>query len=411
MRAPDNHSSVTSKKTNRTLPWMIVLAALAIAAGGFYWVRHGDDSAGKAARAPTRIPVSVATVGRKDVPIMVSGLGSVQALNTVPIHSQVDGRIIEIAFTEGEHMKQGDLLAKIDPRPFQAVLDQALAKKGQDEANLISVEKDLVRAKTLVAKSFETQQVVDQQQAKTDGLKAAIAADRAAIEAAQTQLDYTTITAPIDGRVGIRQVDLGRIIHASDQMPLVMLTQTQPSTVIFTLPETMLDPLRAAMARGPVPVTAYDQENTTALATGRVLLIDDIIDQATATIKVKALFPNDDERLWPGEFVNARVLMQTQHDVIAVPSSAVQRGPEGLFTWVLGADDKVSMRPIKVGPPTDDVTIITAGLQDGERVITEGQYKLQPNVTVNITPPTTPLASATSSEQAAATPAPARSAP
>jgi membrane fusion protein, multidrug efflux system len=410
MRAPDNDVATSSsqKSKSKTRPILILVALAAIAAGAFYWFRHGDDSSRAATRAPPRIPVSVATSSRQDVPIRVSGLGTVQALNTVPIHSQVDGKIIEIAFTEGAHVKKDAVLARIDPRPFQAVLDQAVAKKGQDEANLISAEKDLTRGKTLVAKSFETQQNVDQQQAKVDALKAGIAADRAAIEAAQTQLDYTTITAPIDGRVGIRQVDLGRIIHANDQMPLVVLTQTQPATVIFTLPESMLEPLRAAMAKGPVQVGAYDQDNVAQLGTGQVLLIDAIIDQATATIRVKAVFPNEDERLWPGAFVNARVLMETQRNVVAIPSAAVQRSQKGLFAWVVGDNNTVSMRPVKVGPPTDDVTIITAGLQEGERVVTEGYYKLQPNSVINITAPSTASA-APANEQASA--APTRSAP
>ena len=190
----------------------IAVAVAVVAGGGFYWLRRADDAAHATVRGPAQIPVSVVASSRQDVPILVSGLGTVQALNTVPIHSQVDGKLIEIGFTEGAHVKKGDLLAKIDPRPFQATLDQAIAKKGQDSANLISADKDLIRAKTLVAKSFETQQTVDQQQAKVDAFKASIAADQAAIEGAQTQLDYTTITAPIDGRVGIRQVDLGRII-------------------------------------------------------------------------------------------------------------------------------------------------------------------------------------------------------
>jgi membrane fusion protein, multidrug efflux system len=399
---------VTAQKSPKRGRWtFIALIFVAGAGGAAYWLWHNGNDAPTAVRNVPRIPVSVATSSRQDVPIMVSGLGTVQALNTVPIHSQIDGMLINIAFTEGEHVKKGDVLAKIDARPFQAALDQAAAKKAQDDANLVSIEKDLSRAKTLVAKSFETQQTVDQQQAKFDAIKASIAADRAAIEAAQTQLDYTTIAAPIDGRVGIRQVDLGRIIHANDQTPLVILTQTQPSAVIFTLPQAMLDPLRAAMARGPVTVAAYDQNNTTQLAMGRVLLIDDIIDQATSTIKVKALFRNEDERLWPGEFVNARVLMETRRDTVAIPSAAVQRGPQGLFTWVVGPDNKVAMRPIEVGPPTDQVTIITAGLQGGERVVTEGQYKLQPNSLVNVTAPTSAAAPA----QADAAALPTRSAP
>ena len=380
-------AAVTPNRSSRRIRHKFVLMAalLAIAGGGgFYWLRHSTGST--RASAPRPIPVSVAAAVRQDVPIYVSGLGNVQALNTVPIHSQVDGQLVEIAFTEGQHIKKGDVLAKIDPRLFQAAFDQAIAKKAQDDANLTSADKDLTRAKTLAVRSFETQQVVDQQQAKVDSFKASIKADEAAIESARTQLDYTTITSPIDGRVGIRQIDIGRIIHANDTTPLVVVSQTQPSTVIFTLPEIQLEPLRAAMERGPVEVTALDQNNVKALGTGKLLLIDVVIDQATATIRLKALFPNTDERLWPGEFVNARVLLGTESNALTIPSAALQRGPDGLFTWVVGSDGKAQMRPIKTGPPADETTIVADGIGVGERVVTEGYYRLQPGVTVAIQP-------------------------
>jgi membrane fusion protein, multidrug efflux system len=363
----------------------LVLLILAAGAGGVYWMRRGSEK--PAAAAPAAIPISVAIAARQDVPIYASGLGTVQALNTVPVHSQVDGKLIQVLFTEGQHMKAGDLLAKIDPRLFQAALDQATAKKSQDEAQLVSAQKDLVRFTTLAVKSFETQQNVDQQQAKVDGFKAAIAADKAAIESAQTQLDYTTITAPIDGRVGFRQIDVGNIVHASDTTPLVVLTQTQPAAVIFTLPESFLDDVRDAMTRGPVEVTAYDQNNVRMLGTGKILLIDAIIDQATATIRLKALFPNADEKLWPGEFVNVRVLIDTQQNVIAIPASAVQRGPNGFYAWAITGGNKAEMRPLMTGATTNDITIVTSGVKEGDRLVIEGQYKLQPDSVVTITPP------------------------
>ncbi len=365
----------------------IAIAAAVILAGVAGYYRYLGGAHEKRASAPLPIPVSVAASIQQDVPIYLSGLGAVQALNTVPIHSQVDGQLTEIAFTEGQRVKKGDVLAKIDPRLFQAAFDQVVAKKAQDEANLISADKDLTRAKALVVHSFQTEQVVDQQQAKVDALKASIKADDAAMESARTQLDYTTITSPIDGRAGIRQIDLGRIIHANDSTPLVVLTQTQPSAVVFTLPEIQLQPLREAMERGPVEVTAFDQNNVKALATGKLLLIDAVIDQATATIRLKALFPNTDERLWPGEFVNARVLLGTAGSALTIPLAAVQRGPNGLFTWVIGVDDKAEMRPIKTGPLANDVAIVTDGLDAGERVVTEGYYRLQPGARVAIRPP------------------------
>jgi membrane fusion protein, multidrug efflux system len=378
-------SSSLSSKLRKRLFQVATAAVILAGAAGYYRYLHGAQE--KRVSAPLPVPVSVSAAMRQDVPIYLSGLGAVQALNTVPIHSQVDGQLTEIAFTEGQHVKTGDVIAKIDPRIFQAAFDQAAAKKAQDQANLISAEKDLARAKTLVIRSFETQQVVDQQQAKVDALTASIKADDAAIEGARTQLDYTTITSPINGRAGIRQIDLGRIIHANDSTPLVVLTQTQPSAVVFTLPEINLEPLREAMERGPVEVTAFDQNNVKALGTGKLLLIDAVIDQATATIRLKALFPNSDERMWPGEFVNARVLVDTAGNVLTIPLAALQRGPDGLFTWVVGADDRAQMRPIKTGPPADDVAIVADGLDAGERVVTEGYYRLQPGARVAIRPP------------------------
>lgn len=372
-------------KSKKAFFLAITAAVMLAGAARYYWYQHGGGV--KQASGPRPIPVSVAVAVRQDVPIHVSGLGNVQALNTVPIHSQVDGQLVEIAFTEGQHVKKGDVLAKIDPRLFQAAFDQAIAKKAQDNANLISADKDLTRAKTLVVRSFETQQVVDQQQAKVDVVKASIQADEAMIESARTQLDYTTIRSPIDGRVGIRQIDIGRIVHANDSTPLVVITQTQPSTVVFTLPEIQLEPLREAMERGPVEVTALDQNNVKALGTGKLLLIDVVIDQATATIRLKALFPNIDERLWPGEFVNARVLLGTESNALTIPPTALQRGPNGLFTWVVGPDGKAEMRPIKTGPTADETTIVADGIGVGERVVTEGCYRLQPGVMVAIQPP------------------------
>jgi multidrug efflux system membrane fusion protein len=222
-----------------------------------------------------------------------------------------------------------------------------------------------------------------------DQLKASISADEAMIETAQTNLDYTSIIAPSDGRIGVRLVDPGNIVHASDQGSLATLVLTQPSAVMFTLPARSLDDVRDAMARGPVEVTAYDQDNRQALATGKLLLVDNIIDQTTATIRLKAMFPNSDERLWPGEFVNARVLVETRANAVVVPSAAVQRGPDGLFIWVVAANDVAQPRPIEVGPRTEKLTIINSGLTGGERIITDGQYKLQRGAPVTYSAPAT----------------------
>jgi membrane fusion protein, multidrug efflux system len=366
------------------------LAILAAGGAGYWYWAQGPNPA-HAARPPAQaaVPVSVTVAGRADVPIYLTGLGTVQASFTIAIHSQVDGKLQDVLFTEGQHVKKGDVLAKIDPRLFQAALDQAKAKRAQDEATLTGAAKDLARSKTLVLSNVTSQQIVDQQQAKVDQLTASIAADEAAIQTAQTNLDYTTITAPSDGRIGVRLVDPGNIVHASDQGALATLVLTRPSAVLFTLPARHLDDVRDAMARGPVEVTAFDQDNRRALASGQLLLIDNSIDQTTATIRLKAMFPNDDERLWPGEFVNARLLLETRRNVVVIPSGTVQRGPQGLFVWIVDAKDVAEPRPIETGAAAGNLTIVTSGLAGGERIVTDGQYKLQRNAPVTITSPAT----------------------
>ncbi len=363
----------------------IAIVGVLVAGGGIYWLRAPGPETARAALPQSRaVPVSAVTAARQDVPVYVTGLGTVQASFTIAIHSQVDGIMQQVLFTEGQHVKKGDVVARIDPRLFQAALDQAKAKKAQDVATLSSAEKDLTRSKTLVVRSIATQQLVDQQQAKVDQLKASIEADEAAIETAQTQLDYATITAPSDGRIGVRLVDPGNLMHANDTRPIASLVLTQPSAVLFTLPMQVLDDLRDAMARGPVEVTAFDQNNRRQLSTGKLLLIDNAIDQATATIRLKAMFDNADERLWPGEFVNARVALDIRRNVIAVPTTAIQRGQPGLFVWIVNADNVAEVRPIALGPASGDLTVINAGLAEGDRVVTDGQYKLQVNARVSI---------------------------
>src|SRR6185312_1324001 len=280
--------------------------------------------------------------------------------------------------------KKGDILAKIDPRLFQAALDQAKAKKAQDEAQLSSFQKDLTRFQTLGTRGYETQQNVDQQQGKVDTTKAAIAADDAAIETAQTNLDYTDIRAPSDGRMGVRLVDPGNLVRATDAGSIAILVQAQPAAVLFTLPAHTLDDVREAQKRGDVEVFAYDRDNRKVLSTGKLTTIDNVIDQATASYKLKATFANDDEKLWPGEFVNARLLVNTVQNALTVPDAAVQRGPNGLFVWAVSPDNKAAPKLIKVGPSVDGVTVIVSGIDDGERVVTGGQYKLRNNAPVSI---------------------------
>jgi multidrug efflux system membrane fusion protein len=312
-------------------------------------------------------------------------LGTVQASYTVKVSSQVDGKLQTVHFTEGQYVEKGALLAKIDPRPYQAALGQAKAKRDQDAALLVAAEKDLVRAQTLALKNYQSQQIVDQQQAKVDQLKASIAADEAAIETAQTQLDYTNIVAPIGGRIGMRLVDPGNLLRAADAAPIAGMVATRPAAVVFTLPARLLQDLRGASSRGPVEVVAFDQDNRRQLATGTLMLIDNAIDQATATVRLKAMFANDDEALWPGAFVNARVRLETRPDALVIPAAAVQRGPRGLFTWIVTDGNVARPRTIEVDATSDNLTIVTSGLAEGDRVVTDGQYKLQTNAPVSIT--------------------------
>jgi len=357
----------------------VVLVLIALAAAGSvgawaHW-RHADTSVRTSPPAPT-IPVTVSEAAQRDVPVFLEGLGTVQASNTIAIHSQIDGKLQSVNFVEGREVHQGDTLAVIDSRAVQAALDQAVAKKKQDEAQLIAAQKDLDRFKALAAKSFETQQNLDNQQGKVDQLKASIDADQGAIESAQTQLSYTSITAPIDGRVGVRQVDVGNIIHANDTNPLTVLTQIRPSVALFTLPQKDLAAVRDAMLRGSVPVNAFDQDNTRELAQGELLLIDNQIDQTTSTIHLKATFPNEDERLWPGEFVHLHLQIDTRKDAVTVPPPAVQRGPQGLYVWVIKPDNTAEQRAIEA-TTIGDVAVVTKGLSAGEHVVVNGQYRLQ----------------------------------
>jgi multidrug efflux system membrane fusion protein len=362
----------------------VCLLALATALG-VHLVRRGVIPAEAARSGPAPVPVSVAGATRQNVPIELIGLGAVQATYTIGIHSQVDGKIQDVFFKEGQHVKKGDVLAKIDPRLFQAALDQANAKKAQDQAQLISLQKDLTRFQTLGTRGFETQQNIDQQQGKVDTTKATILADDASIEAAQTQLEYTDIRAPVDGRMGVRLIDAGNVVHASDQAPIAVLVQTQPAAVLFTLPARTLDDVRDAQQRGAVRVVAYDRDNRKPLSTGTLATIDNVIDQTTATYKLKATFANEDERLWPGEFVNARVLINTLPNALTVPDAAIQRGPQGLFVWTVTDARKAAVKPVQIGPSVGGVTVVESGLADGEQVVTGGQYKLRKDAEVSIT--------------------------
>jgi membrane fusion protein, multidrug efflux system len=381
---------MTGRDSRRIFFIGAAIAFASLAAVIIFW-RHTTSQAAQTAARPS-VPVTVTQATVHDVPIYSHALGTVQALNTIAIRAQVNGQIVSINFRQGQEVHQGDILAKIDPAPFKAALDQAIAKKSQDEAQLIAAQKDLARFKALALKSFETQQNVDLQQAKVDTTKATIDADQAAIEAAQTQLDYATITAPIDGVVGFRQLDIGNIIHTTDVNPLTVLTQIKPTTVICTLPQSFLGLVREAMLRGEVKVTAFDQDGKNKLADGKLLLINNQIDQTTSTIQLKAEFPNDDERLWPGEFVRVSLLITTRKNVVTIPAVALQRGPEGYYVWVVKADETVEQRPIEAFQADEDVVIATKGLNAGETVVLEGQSRLDVGAHVAIRSPEPPVA-------------------
>ena len=358
------------------------IAVACVAAAVVLW-RHASTQTAKSAPPPS-VPVVVTEATQQDVPIYYDALGTVAALNTVAIRAQVNGQIVSVDFRQGQEVHKGDVLARIDPAPFQAAFDQAVAKKSEDEAQLIDNEKDLARFKTLVIRNAETQQNVDAQQAKVDQAKATIDADQAAIEAARTQLNYATITAPIGGVVGFRQVDVGNIIHTNDINPLTVLTQIKPCTVIFTLPQSDLGPVREAMLRGTVPVLAFDQDNKQQVAEGKLLLIDNQIDQNTSTIRLKAEFPNADERLWPGAFVHIHILITTHKNAVTLPAVALQRGPEGYYVWVIKPDDTAEERPVEALQVNEDLAIATKGLNASERVVVDGQSRLEPGSRVNM---------------------------
>jgi len=361
------------------------LALASLAAAVIFW-RHGSSQAAPTA-GPPAVPVTVTAAVERDVPIYYDALGTVQALNTIAIRAQVSGQLVSVDYRQGQEVRRGDVLVKIDPAPLKAALDQAVAKKSEDEAMLIDAQKDLARFKALVLKDFETQQNVDAQQAKVDQTKATIDADQAAIEAAQTQLNYATITAPIDGVVGFRQIDIGNIVHPNDASPLTVLTQIKPTTVIFTLPQSDLGPVREAMLRGTVSVLAFDQDDKTQLAEGKLLLINNQIDQTTSTIQLKAEFPNEDRRLWPGEFVHIRTLITTRKNAVTIPAVALQRGPDGYYVWVVRPDNTVEQRLIGALPIDEDTAVATKGLDAGETVVVEGQSRLDVGTLVAIRSP------------------------
>src|SRR5882724_1739690 len=334
------------------------------------------------------VPVVAGKVEQKDMPIYLDGLGTVQAFNTVTVHTRVDGQLQQVLFSEGQNLKAGDLIAVIDPRPFQAALDQAIAKKAQDEAQFANAKVTLARNTDLLKKKVIDQQDFDTSKYQGDQFQAAVQADQAAIEAAKTQLDYTQIKSPIDGRTGVRLVDVGNIVHAGDQTGMVVITQMHPISVVFTLPEQNLQEiLNQGGANGGLKVLALDRGNTNTLDEGALAVVDNEIDPTTGTVKLKATFPNNELKLWPGKFVNARLILTTRKDATVIPSSVVQRGPQGTYAYLIRQDKTVEMRPIKVAQTEGNLALVNEGLEPGDEVVVDGQYKLQPGAHVELTTP------------------------
>ena len=366
----------------RILRWVLLLAVIA-AAGYFGWERYyGLDAKSKtenaqkqAAQRPA-IPVTVASVEKADFPVYLTGLGTVQGFNTVQVRTRVDGQIIKIAFTEGQLVKEGDLLAEIDPRPFQAVLDQAKAKKVQDEANLANANLDLQRYTKLG--EFATRQQTDTQRSTVAQLTAQIAADDAAIANAQTQLDYTQIKSPITGVVGLRQVDVGNIVNAVTQTGIVTVAQIEPIAVIFTAPEDQLPYISEGQKASPLKVIAITTDGKKPLAEGKLAVINNQVDTTSGTIRLKAVFDNKDHNLWPGQSVSTRLLVKTLKDAAVVPDDAIQHGNQGLYAYTVSQDNKAEFHKVKVSYSIDGRSVVDEGLTPGQRAITGGQFKVQP---------------------------------
>jgi len=361
---------------------IFALAAIAM----FFWLRVEKQVPQAVAQtAGQAIPVTAGTVAVEDVPVFLHGIGTVQAYNTVAVKSRVDGQIVKINFKEGEEVKVGDPLFQIDPRSYQSALETAQAAKEKDDAQLVGAKLDLDRYEKLLAPGWQTKQSYDQQKATVEQFQAAIKGDIAQIENAKLNLSYADIRSPIDGRLGARLVDTGNLVHASDNTPLVMITEVKPIFVSFTLPQETLDEVHENNKQAPLVVRAYSGDDKKQLAEGKLTLIDNMIDQATGTIHLKARFDNDDERLWPGEFVNLRLILSTRKGAATVPQQTVQVGPNGYYAYVIKPDNTVERRAVEVASMQDGLAVITKGLTVGENVVVDGQYRLTEGARVNPT--------------------------
>jgi len=391
-------------KVRKSSSIAVIVTVLVVAGGGYFLLDHmNKDKARGAASASAGgpvVPVSAVLAEQKDVPFFVRGLGTVQAYKTVSVKTRVDGQIVKISFEEGQDVKVGDPLFQIDPRPFQALLEQAQAAKQRDEAQLVGAKLDLERYGKLIGSGFQSRQSFDQQQATVDALKGSIAADQAQIDTAQLNLTYSDIRAPIDGRTGQRLVDLGNLVQASQGTNLLTITQIKPIFVNFTVPQDATDDIRRNQAAGALTVIAYSSDDKTKLAEGKITLIDNQIDPTTGTLRLKATFENTDERLWPGEFVNARLQLSVRRGAVTVPQRAVMQGPNGYYVYVVKPDNTVERRNIEAAPSQDGIMVVTKGMAVGEKIVSDGQYRLINGSRVRIDQPTAEGAPAPSAGKA-----------
>ena len=364
-------------------------AVLALGLGGFWWTQHDQPSlqAAPLPGAAAAVPVVAGTAEARDVPVYADGLGTVQAYNSVTVRSRVDGQIMQVFFTEGQMVKEGDPLFQIDPRPLQAALDQAVATQQKDEAQLVSAKADLQRFAKLLTGGYQTQQAYDTQKALVGQIEASIKADAAAIDTARLNLGYADIRAPLSGRTGARLVDQGNLIHASDGTALVSITQLKPIFVDFTIPQSHLAEIRRNQENAPLAVEALDANAAEVLDTGKLTLIDNQVDTTTGTIHLKATFDNDKAQLWPGQFVNARLILSTRKDRVTVPATTAQQGPEGYYAYVIKPDQTVERRSLQLAGFQQGQAIVTAGLTAGEKIVVDGQFRLSPGARVQIAQP------------------------
>jgi multidrug efflux system membrane fusion protein len=377
---------VVRRKLGRVGVLLAVLAAVLLVGYPLLREYRGAGGGTQAAEGPTNGPAAVAIAVAKvvtgDFPIYLYGLGTVEPYDTVTVSSRVDGEVLKVSFKQGQMLKEGDLLVQIDPRPYQAALDQALAKKAQDEANLKNASLNLQRYSTLATQDSVSRQQLDTQQAAVDQLQAQIKGDQAAIDAARTQVDYTTIRSPMTGRAGFRVVDPGNIVHASDKTGIVTIVKLQPISVVFSAPEDALPQITEALASGAVPVTALSSDGLRTLSQGRLALVNNVVDVASGTIRMKATFANTDNALWPGLSVSTQLLVKTLKQVTLVPEDAIQRGERGLYVYIVAAGNKADLRYIKVSYEGSSQAVVSEGLAPGETVAISDQFQLQPGAMV-----------------------------